>query len=202
VNAAKANTPSITLGSSVATSKVGQYVELTAVVSGPAGTPTGTLAFLDNGAPISGCGALPMTNGRATCTPGSLTQGTHSITTVYSGNATYKGVTSSTLRQTVNAAKANTPSFTLGSSQNPSAAGNVVTFTAVLSGPAGTPTGNVVFRDNGEAIVGCAGLALTNGRVTCSPRLNTVGTHSITAIYLGDGNYNGITSTVLPQTVQ
>jgi hypothetical protein len=77
----------------------------------------------------------------------------------------------------------------------------VVTFTAVLSGAAGTPTGNVVFRDNGQTISGCGGLALTNGRVTCSPRLNTVGTHSVTAIYLGDGNYNGITSSVVPQSV-
>jgi hypothetical protein len=202
VNAAKANTPSITLGSSVNPSTVGQYVELTAVVSGAAGTPTGTLVFRDNGETISGCGGLAMANGRATCTVGSLTQGAHSITTVYSGNATYNGVTSSTLPQTVNAAKANTPSFTLGSSQNPSVSGNVVTFTAVLSGPAGTPTGNVVFRENGVTISGCGGLALVNGRVSCSPMLNGVGIHSMTAIYLGDANYNGITSSAVPQNVQ
>jgi YVTN family beta-propeller protein len=202
VDPAKPNTPSITLGSSVNPSTVGQYVELTGVVYGAAGTPTGTLVFLDNGDTISGCGGLALTNGRATCTPGSLTQGTHSITTVYSGDSTYNGVTSSTLPQTVNAAKANTPSFTLGSSQNPSLAGNRVTFTAMLSGAAGTVTGKVVFRDNGLTISGCGGIALTNGSVTCTPPFNTVGTHSITGIYLGDANYNGITSSVLPQTVQ
>jgi Bacterial Ig-like domain (group 3) len=202
VNAAKPNTPSITLGSSVNPSTVGQYIELTAVVFGGAGTPTGTLVFLDNGDTISGCGGLTMTGGQATCTPGSLTQGTHSITTVYSGDGAYNGITSSTLPQTVDPAKANTPSFTLGSSQNPSLAGNRVTFTAMLSGAAGTVTGNVVFRDNGLTIAGCGGIALTNGSVTCSPTLNTVGTHSITGIYLGDANYNGITSSVLPQAVQ
>ena len=201
VNAAKANTPSITLGSSVNPSTVGQYVELTAVLSGGAGTPTGTLVFLDNGDTISGCGGLAMTGGQATCTPGNLTQGTHSITTVYSGNGTYNGVTSSTLPQTVNAAKANTPSFTLATSQNPSTAGQPVTFTAVLSGAAGTVTGNVVFRDNGLTISGCGGLALTAGHVTCAPRLSA-GAHAITGIYLGDANYNGITSSTVPQTAQ
>jgi len=201
VNVAKANTPSITLGSSVNPSTVGQYVELTAVVSGGAGTPTGTLVFLDNGDTISGCGGLTMTSGQATCTPGSLALGTHSITTVYSGDSTYNGVTSSTLPQTVNAAKANTPSFTLATSQNPSTAGQPVTFTAVLSGGAGTVTGNVVFRDNGLTISGCGGLALTAGHVTCAPRLSA-GAHAITGIYLGDANYNGITSSTVPQTAQ
>jgi len=202
VNAAKANTPSITLGSSVNPSTVGQYVELTAVVSGVAGTPTGTLVFLDNGDTISGCGGLTMAGGQATCTPGSLTQGTHSITTVYSGDGTYNGITSSTLPQTVNAAKANTPSITLGTSLNPTPAGQPVTFTAVLSGAAGTVTGNVVFRDNGVTISGCGGLALTNGRVSCAPRLNPAGVHLITGIYLGDANYNGVTSSAVPETVQ
>lgn len=202
VNPAKPNTPSITLGSSVNPSTVGQYVELTAVVSGGAGTPTGTLVFLDNGDAIGGCGGIPMVNGQATCTPGSLTLGTHSITTVYSGDGAYNGVTSSTLPQTVNPAKPNTPSFTLGSSLNPSTAGQRVTFTAVLSGVAGTPTGNVVFRDNGVTIAGCGGLALTNGSVSCAPALSSVGTHAITGIYLGDGNYNGITSGTVPQVVQ
>jgi len=77
-----------------------------------------------------------------------------------------------------------------------------VTFTAVLSGAAGTVTGNVVFRDNGVTISGCGGIALTNGRVTCTPALNTTGIHSITGIYLGDANYNGVTSSTLPQSVQ
>jgi hypothetical protein len=38
-----------------------------------------------------------MANGQATCTPGSLTRGRTRITTVYSGDSTYNGVTSSTL---------------------------------------------------------------------------------------------------------
>ena len=59
-----------------------------------------------------------------------------------------------------------------------------------------------VFRNNGEFISGCGGLPLVNGRVTCSPMFNTPGTYSITGIYLGDNNYNGVTSSVLPQNVQ
>jgi len=127
--------------------------------------------------------------------------GPHSITGIYLGDGNYNGVTSSTLPQTVNAAKANTPSFTLATSQNPSTGGQPVTFTAVLSGAAGTVTGNVVFRDNGLTISGCGGLALTAGHVTCAPRLSA-GAHAITGIYLGDANYNGITSSTVPQTAQ
>lgn len=164
--------------------------------------PARCSVFYDNGNIISGCGGLNMVNGQATCTPGNLTQGMHSIVVVYSGDTTYDGITSSTLPQTVDPAKPYTPSFTLGSSQNPSASGTRVTFTAVLSGAVGPPTGKVVFRDNGVTIAGCGGIFLANGSVSCSPLLTTVGTHSITGIYLGDANYNGITSSTLPQVVQ
>jgi hypothetical protein len=128
---------------------VGQYVELTAVLSGRRRHAHGHSRLPRQRRHDQRLGGLAMTGGQATCTPGNLTQGTHSITTVYSGNGTYNGVTSSTLPQTVDPAKPNTPSFTLGSSMNPSDAGQMVTFTAVLSGAAGTVTGNVVFRDNG-----------------------------------------------------
>src|SRR5262249_15404374 len=142
-------TPSITLGSTANPSTVGQYVTYSGVVSGSFGTPTGTIVFRDNGTIIDGCGGLGMTNGRGTCTIGNQALGTHSMTAVYSGNAVYDGITSSTLPQVVNAAKANTPSITLGSSVNPSTVGQYVELTGVVFGGAGTPTGTLVFLDNG-----------------------------------------------------
>ena len=66
----------------------GQSVTFTAKVSGTSGTPTGTLAFRDNGAVISGCAAVALSGGSATCTT-SFAVGSHAITGAYSGNSTY-----------------------------------------------------------------------------------------------------------------
>src|SRR6185437_1505088 len=51
-----------------------------------------------------------------------------------------------------------TPTVALASSANPSSAGQNVTFTATVSGSAGTPTGTVTFRDGTTSL--CAAVAL------------------------------------------
>jgi DNA-binding beta-propeller fold protein YncE len=92
------------------------------------------------------------------------------------------------------------PSVSLGSSSNPSTFGNQVTFTASVSGPNGTATGTVTFRDGSTAL--CSGVALASGSATCSTSALAVGTHDITAQYSGDVKYNPRTSGILQQQVQ
>jgi hypothetical protein len=78
---------------------------------------------------------------------------------------------------------------------------NNVTFTAhVTSSTSGIPTGSVNFLD-GSASLGSATLDSTG---TATLTLNTLaaGSHSITAVYGGDGNFTGITSAALTETVQ
>jgi hypothetical protein len=86
-------------------STTGAAVTMTASVSGNA--PTGTVAFTDNGAAISGCAAVSLTgtgNLRlASCITSALPAGSHPIAARYSGDGGNTPSTSASLTQTVNA---------------------------------------------------------------------------------------------------
>ena len=86
----------------------------------------------------------------------------------------------------------------LASSQNPSVAGQPVTFTATVSSAGATPTGTVTFNDGGTAI-GTA--TLTAGIATFSTSALTAGVHTITARYAGNAGFTASTSPALLQTV-
>jgi Bacterial Ig-like domain (group 3) len=90
---------------------------------------------------------------------------------------------------------------TLTSSTNPSASGASVTFTATVaatSTDSGTPTGTVNFLDNGTQI-GTG--TLSSGVATFSTTTLTIGTHPITAVYVGSTSFTTSTSSVLSQVV-
>src|SRR4029077_1069048 len=143
-----------TVTSSQNPSIFGQSVTFTATVSPVApgaGTPTGTITFLDGGSPI-GTGTL--SSGIATFTTSALPVGNHTITTSYGGDGNFNGSTGSLTGnpQVVNKTSTTT---TLTSSRNPSIFGQSVTFTATASPVApgaGTPTGTVTFLDGGSPI--------------------------------------------------
>ncbi len=190
----------VSLAASAATSTAGQPVTFTASVSGGSGTPTGNVGFRDGGVPMAGCGSVALVSGSAACTLSTLTAGSHSITAQYAGNATYGPATSSPVTHTVTSSMA-TPTVALASSRNPSTAGQSVTFTATVSGSAGTPAGTVQFRDGGTAIAGCTAVALASGTATCATTSLPVGTRSITAHYSGSQSYNPAASNVVSQSV-
>jgi DNA-binding beta-propeller fold protein YncE len=193
-------TPAVSLASSGNPSTQGQAVTFTAIVTGPSGTPTGSVDFRDGGGSIAGCSAVVLTNGSAACTTTALSVGNHTITATYSGNTAYTAATSGTVTQTVNVA-VTTPSVALTSSLNPSATGQSVTFRAAVSGSSGTATGTVTFLDGGTAIAGCSGVALSSGAATCVTASLSAGSHSIAARYSGSSSYNAATSATLVQAV-
>jgi beta-glucanase (GH16 family) len=187
--------PTVTVTSSGNVSVFGQPVTFTATLT-PA-SATGTVQFQDGvanlGAPVA------VSNGSATSSPFSLPVGVHSITAVYSGDSNFAGNSGSLPTQTVNQAHSST---TLSSSLNPSAFGQAVVFTAavsVVAPGAGTLTGNVQFKD-GTTNLGTT-VAVSNGSATFSTSSLTVGAHSITAVYSGDGNFAGSTGSLPTQTV-
>jgi hypothetical protein len=184
-----------TLSSSANPSASGQNVTFTATVSPSAAT--GTVQFFDGATSL---GTVPLSGGKATLSTSALLVGPHSITANYNGDTNYAGSTSSVLPQTVNSLISTTTSLT--SSLNPSVRGQQVTFTATVkpSSGAGTPTGTVTFLD-GSSTLGSSTLN-ASGVATLSVANLSVGTHSITARYGGDTNYNGSTSAVLSQTVK
>jgi hypothetical protein len=174
-------------------STAGQPVTFTPTVTGS--SPSGTVDFKDGGSSISGCGAQPVGSGTATCTTSSLSVGSHSVTAVYGGDTDNQGSTSSPLTQTVQA----TTTTGLGSSLNPSTVGQSVTLTATVTGS--SPTGTVDFKDGGSSISGCSARPVSGGSASCTTSSLSVGGHTVTAVYGGDTDNQGSTSSPLMQTV-
>jgi streptogramin lyase len=177
------------LESSANPSNYGDPVTFTATVS--PGAATGTVTFLD-GTTVLGTSAV--TSGSATLTTSALTGGpAHDITAVYSGDLNYEGSTSNTVVQVVNPLATTTG---LASNDNPSASGDLVTFTATVLPSAAT--GTVTFYDGGTSL-GTG--TLSGGIATLATSSLSVGSHSITAVYGSDTNDLGSTSSVLTQVV-
>jgi hypothetical protein len=163
----------------------GQAVTLTAAVS-PA-TATGTMQFLDGATSL---GTVTVSSGAALLTVPSFPAGTHSLTAVYSGDATNSGSTSNAVALTV--AKA-ASTISIGSSLNPSPAGQAVVFTIALTPAAATGTVQLL---DGATVLANLSAGTTSASVTLA-----VGTHSVTAVYSGDANFNGATSAQVNQLV-
>ncbi len=199
--------------SSLNPSLVTQNVTFTATVtstSGFAGPPTGTVTFKDGVNPItcSNAGGQALNgSGVATCQIATLPAGSHSITAVYPGDTNFTTSTGTLTGDPQVVNKSDTATV-LATSANPVAPTVQVTYTATVSSSTsvtGPPTGTVTFKDGVTTIVCEAGSqALTAGVATCKFTYpDTVGSpHDITAVYGGDGTFNGNTSNHVSEVVQ
>jgi hypothetical protein len=184
------------LTSSLQNSVFGQVVLLTATVT--PGAATGTVTFNDGNKNL---GMVTLSGGVASLSISTLGAGSHNITAVYGGDANNAGSTSNAVSEIVS--KANTTT-NLISSPNPSKSGKVVAFNAtvatgtpMVTNPTGTVTfkdsttnkilGTIMVNDSGEAIYITSSLSVT--------------THSISAVYNGDPNFNGSTSNTVSQVI-
>jgi hypothetical protein len=175
-------------------STFGQLVTFSATVSAMApdsGTPSGSVAFKDNGTTIPGCGAQELNgSGQATCTTPALAAGTRNVSAEYGGDEVYTPNVA-TYPQIVIPARTTT---IITSSTNPSLAGDAVTFTVTVTSPYSTPSGTVDFF---EVIAPAASQrtqvlttqSLVDGVVTFTVASFTAGTHTMLATYNGDANY-------------
>jgi subtilisin family serine protease len=177
------STLAVTLTAGANPSAAGASLTFTATLS-PA-TGKGSVQLLDGGTPISG--AIPLSNGIASFSTSTLALGTHSITARYTGDNKSAASTSPILVQTV--ARANS-SISVTAPDDSIKAGSPATFTATIA-PA-SATGTVTFFDGSTAISGA--IAVNNGTARFAISTLSTGTHSITARYNGDANFNGSTS--------
>ncbi len=176
----------------------GATVTLTATVAAVSGTgtPTGNVSFMSGTTPL-GTGAV--INGVATLVTSTIPGGTNAITAQYQGDSNFGGSNSAAVNVTV--AKLDTTSALVVKPVN-SGLGNPVTLTVTISSSntgAVKPSGTVQFFD-GSVAIGTATVD-NNGVATLTTSSLTLGTHSITAQYQGDGNYNPSTSPAVTQTV-
>jgi sugar lactone lactonase YvrE len=166
-----------------------------AAVTGWTTAPTGSITFTDGTTPI---GSAPLNgNGVASFEVPSLAVGKHNITAVFAGDA--NDFTSQyPFVQTVDLAPSST---TLNTSNAVAQFATSITFTATVSGVnSSTPTGNVAFNDG--AITLATVPLNTLGIATYVNSTLTAGTHTITAVYLGDADYATSTSTqIITETI-
>jgi hypothetical protein len=191
--------PSVTLGSSVDPSQVGQPVTFLVTVSaiGTGPVPTGNVSLTSGGVVILS-GAVDST-GKVSLSTSSLAAGTDIIAAQYAGDANYGAANSSPLTQTVNL-NADTTALTV--SPNPSAFGQAVSLTATVTASGGisaTPSGTVTFSGGGNSL---GSATLDNaGRASITFSTLTPGSYSIVASYSGDTRFSPSTSAANSLTV-
>ncbi|MGZ5436785.1 MAG: beta strand repeat-containing protein, partial [Pyrinomonadaceae bacterium] len=118
--------------------------------------------------------------------------GSCTITAKQGGDSNYNAAPD--VPQAFNIGKAATTAA-VNSSANPSEFGQSVTFTAMVSSGAGTPTGTVQFKDGGTNL-GSAQTLSAGGVAQLTISSLTSGTHSISAEYLGNDTWIGSTGTL------
>ncbi len=181
----------------------GQTVRFTATVSAAApgaGVPSGTVTFYADGNAIGS--AVTLSGGTAFIDTAALSTSTHTVTAVYSGDASFTTSTSGTLTQSQNQ---DPTAVALTTSASSGAYGQGLTLTATVTAAApgsGTPTGAVSFYDVATGTPVFVGQGtMTGGVATLVNSTLHVGTYSITATYGGDANFATATSSASPLTV-
>ena len=183
----------------------GASITLTATVTGlPAIVAvsgiTGSVTFLD-GATVLTSAPVALVNGSYIATaPVTLTGTTaHALTAVYSGDTVFASSTSAAI--TVNSS-ASPAAITLTSTSTTGAAGQAISFTALVTGSTNTgavPTGSVTFYLAGTtpSALATIGLGYQGPGVSVAVYTTTglpAGAQTIYAVYSGDGNFLSVTS--------
>jgi len=164
-------------------SELGEAVTFTATVSTTApgaGTPTGTVAFDDNGTPI-GSGTLDA-SGKASVTTSTLALGSHVVTATYAGDGTHNA-SSGSVTQTVEKVRTSLAydGATTGDFHDPAVLAATLTRTRDAAPLAGR---SVHFT---MAAQSCDGTTDASGRASCTitPQ-EPAGPYTVTASFAGD----------------
>jgi hypothetical protein len=154
-------------------------------------TPQGTVQLVEGNTPLT---QATLTSASTNILLPALTAGNHTLTVNYLGDG-LNPAASTTMATTVNPAStfvtAAPPAATYASQPMPLAA-------TVASTTRGVPTGTVQFLDNATVV---ASAALSGGSAAAVYLSPTLGTHTITAAYLGDKNFLPNTSAAVTAVV-
>ena len=188
---AKAATTLAITGSATSVTNGGSATFTATLSSSTAGTPTGTVQFyidtVATGSPVT------LSGGKASVPIVFTNAGVQLISAVYSGDGTYATSTAPAISFSV-IGLAPQISFMASATTTPN---NLpVTFSATITPTSGsvTPTGLVRFYDNYLGYF--ATVPLVNGTATTPPQIFVrVGTHFVSAYYLGDPVYQPVSRT-------
>ncbi len=187
-------TPSLILTGPGAAVNAGASFGVTAALRSNGVAPTGTLTLHNGGTAIAT--QTVAADGTFSFPNLGLSIGTYQLTASYSGDASNSPAVSMPFTLTVQL----TPTATsLVNSVNPSTFGQSVTFTATTSGGTPIPTGVIEFLDS-TTVLGSSPVN-ASGTANLSITSLTFGTHSISAIYVGDVDHATSTSNVLTEKI-
>jgi hypothetical protein len=201
-----ASTPTITLTPATTTPTPGSSLLLTAAVSPqvPGETPpTGTVTFTLDGSTVGSSNLAPQSPsslGTLTITVPNTT-GNHTLQVRYGGDGFYNPVTSAqiiidvTARSTATTVSPATTTPTAGGALQVSA-----TISASSYGTSG-PTGTVNFTIDGTTVASVTVNSAEPATASTTITAPTSGSHTLAAVYSGDSNYAGSTSSGVTLTI-
>lgn len=170
--------------------------------------PSGTLAFLNGGTPISGCDPVPVNPTGQTVTIVCQTTFGASVKQLSAVFAPTPGSAVAGSGSAVDALSVGRDSTSTSLFvPRPVVAGEPTTFIAQVSPPAVRPgplqpTGDVEFLNGGKPIKGCRAQPIGPTGAICSVTYISTRTRLITARYLGDGNFDPSASRPKPAIVR
>ena len=187
-----AATVTVTPASSAITTS--NSLNVTVVVTGSAGTPSGSIVLSGGGYTSS---AVDLNSGSATFTiaAGALATGTDTLTATYSGDGLYS-TASGTTSVTVTTSALTATTTTLSASAATAVYGASIILTATVAPSAAT--GTVTFF-NGSTQIGTG--TLSSGTATLTTTTLPIGADSITANYAGNTVYASSTASAVTVTV-
>ncbi|HLN15996.1 MAG TPA: Ig-like domain-containing protein, partial [Acidimicrobiales bacterium] len=180
------------------------------VSSAAVGSPTGTVTVETylSGSPVTLCTVtLPATTCSGTGLALPVAASPYSVLAVYSGDASFLGSTSPSQNLTVTQEQSSTTVLSL--TPNSAAYGNESSVgfnVTVQPETAGTPTGTVTLQTTvGGNVVSLCTATLSGGAGSCttgeSALAASANPYAVTAVYGGDSNFSGSTSTATNLTI-
>ena len=198
-------TPTIFINPPAGTPTTGQDLIFQAIVTGVSGlpAPTGGIVWTVTGqASVCTATANPLSPTRNTavyaCTIAAPVAGTYTVSATYNGDLNYAAATTSPPTSIV--VMPATPTLALTLSPSLPSIGNVITYTATVTGAVGAvaPGGIITWAVTG-AKSACApstgpnpGLTTIQTVFTCVLAADVAGTYSVSATYSGDTNFTAL----------
>jgi len=179
---------------------VGQQVTLTATVSGPGATPTGSVTFYYGSEALA---TVTLSSGKATlpASTATLPVGAYSLTADYSGDSNYNASTSAAYTVTLNKATTKTAVAASPNSVTPPA-DCTLTATIARSVGSGFATGTVTFSVNGTSIGSAKLNASGVGTLSADTAGIASGSYPVVATYGGDSSDTGSVSSAVTVVVK
>ena len=181
-------------------STFGQSVKFTATITPQTGSlDGGTVQFYDGSDTLGSPQTVDTSTDTGTLDVSSLDVATHTITAVYSGNDDFDTSTSPDFTQEVDKAPTTTA---VDSDTHPSTFGQSVKFTATITPQTGALDGGTVqFYDGSDTLGSPQTVDTSTDTATLDVSSLDVATHTITAVYSGNDDFDTSTSPDFTQEV-